>query len=385
MLVALALSAHAVHVPQPNAGSSGRTHCAPQRLSPALQRKSHTPAPHVGAALAGELHALPHARQWLTELLRSASQPLPRLTSQSAKPALQLKPHSPPAHTGVALAPPPQRAAQRPQCSVERFKSTSQPLRGSPSQSPKPGSQLIRQPPEVHIGVERGPEVHTVPHAPQLLLVLRLVSHPSRSSPLQFAVAAVQTSGGRAASTPVSATSAAVITPVSGSTEASVVAAAPSFASASIAASSTGAPPSIAPSARSASRCATAPSGRDASSSSSMGCPQAASEKTVAERKNRFVNCITNVLRVCGRECGARALNERRSSPRGPLIHGGVVGVARGERFFLRRGQRVARGGSSVLRGGRERVTWPPLFLSAPRRSPRCCARHARRPCSSAI
>jgi hypothetical protein len=115
------------------------------------------PALQMAMEFAGARQAAPHLPQCWTLLFRSTSHPFVTFASQSAKPMLQLSPHIPAAHTALAFAPPRQRLVQRPQCSVERFRSTLHPLRGFPSQSPKPELQERRQVPAEHIAVVLSP------------------------------------------------------------------------------------------------------------------------------------------------------------------------------------------------------------------------------------
>src|SRR4051794_637032 len=92
--------------------------------------------------------AVPQARPQAPQLRRSesicASQPLPRLSpSQSAKPAAQLPVQTPPEHAGTGTLLPEQITPQAPQLPAPPKRSDSQPLVGSPSQSPKPPAQEI--------------------------------------------------------------------------------------------------------------------------------------------------------------------------------------------------------------------------------------------------
>jgi hypothetical protein len=64
----------------------------------------HTPAAHVAVPPVGAGHALPQRPQCAMAVLVLASQPLAGLMSQSPKPALQVNPHVPETHEGVALA-----------------------------------------------------------------------------------------------------------------------------------------------------------------------------------------------------------------------------------------------------------------------------------------
>lgn len=100
----------------------------------------HAPATHVGAALLGA-HVALHAPQWLSDVRVSTSQPLAAIRSQSAKPGLHAPTvQIPPTQRPVPLAAV-QRDPQAPQCCASVIVFVSQPLKGSPSQSPKPKEQ----------------------------------------------------------------------------------------------------------------------------------------------------------------------------------------------------------------------------------------------------
>jgi hypothetical protein len=87
---------------------------------------------------------------------------------QSAKPALQVTRQEPPAQAAEALGPATQALPQRPQCIEDAVRSTSQPLAALASQSPKPVLHAITpQAPAAHDGVAWGTE-HARPHMPQL-------------------------------------------------------------------------------------------------------------------------------------------------------------------------------------------------------------------------
>jgi len=89
----------------------------------------------------GKEQATPHILQLLASLCRSTSQPLVVLPSQSPRPVAQaVRVHTPPTQ---APTPPAKlhALAQRPQSESVVERSVSQPLEGSPSQSPKPVAQ----------------------------------------------------------------------------------------------------------------------------------------------------------------------------------------------------------------------------------------------------
>jgi hypothetical protein len=113
--------------------------------------------------------AVPHAPQFIAEVLVSVSQPLAALRSQSAKPRRHAPiAHAPIAHVASALANEHTRP-QPPQFEASARRSSSQPLPGSRSQSPKFASQRTTtqsraaQPFTATCG-----SMHTRPQSPQL-------------------------------------------------------------------------------------------------------------------------------------------------------------------------------------------------------------------------
>jgi hypothetical protein len=94
----------------------------------------HMPAAHVALAL-GKLHAFPHDPQFAGDVVRSTSQPLAALWSQSPNPVAQpLATHVPPTH--ATLLPGIEHAvAHVPQWPVDVARFASQPFIGSWSQS----------------------------------------------------------------------------------------------------------------------------------------------------------------------------------------------------------------------------------------------------------
>ncbi len=216
-----------------------------QLPKPALQAMPHAPIAQVGVALARAGQAFPHAPQFETLAVRSVSQPLPTIMSQSPRPLMQpamrhteasqvavppeavhMRAHAPqfealvrvstsqpsaasplqsekPATHDTTQAPSTQpgkplgRAGhsfmQRPQWVTLVRTLVSQPLVALPSQSPKPSSQRATvHRPATHAGVPLG-GLHTEPHDPQLPLLVRVsTSQPSVTSPLQSAKPALQ-------------------------------------------------------------------------------------------------------------------------------------------------------------------------------------------------
>jgi hypothetical protein len=112
-------------------------------------------------------HTLPHAPQLALLALRSASQPLAALPSQSPKPALHATPQAPLAHAGPALGTW-QRFTHAPQRWGSLLRLVSQPLAGSPSQSPHPCRQVKAQRAPAHAALALGRRGQTLPHWPQL-------------------------------------------------------------------------------------------------------------------------------------------------------------------------------------------------------------------------
>jgi hypothetical protein len=159
-----------------------------QLAKPALQAPTvHCEAAHTAVPLL-TAHARPHPPQ-LPALLRvSTSQPLLASPSQSAKPAVQVSAQRPEAHAGTALSPPMHIVPHAPQWATLDLRSASHPLLAFMSQLPKPSAQR----PMVHwlsthAAVPFGGS-HTRPHAPQCpVLVRRSTSQPLLGSMSQSA------------------------------------------------------------------------------------------------------------------------------------------------------------------------------------------------------
>jgi hypothetical protein len=146
----------------------------------------HAPATQRAEAF-GRAQGLPHPPQWVSEVRVSASQPLPLLPSQSAKPGSHIETrHTPSRQTGV---PPAVGHAfpQRPQCVRLVAVDTSQPLAGFMSQSAKPGLQeatMHAPPSQVGVALE---SAQTLPQRPQCELLVRRSVHATpeqRSKPI---------------------------------------------------------------------------------------------------------------------------------------------------------------------------------------------------------
>ena len=138
---------------------------------------AHAPAAHVGVALASE-HALPQPPQFAGSDRTSTSHPSGDDPSQSANPVA----HAPIAHAPDVHAAPAfgklHACPHEPHDVTVEVRSTSHPLPFWPSQFPHP----VWHTPMTHAPVAHPPlacwGAHTAPHAPQLVAVARLVSHP---------------------------------------------------------------------------------------------------------------------------------------------------------------------------------------------------------------
>ena len=111
--------------------------------------------------------ARPQAPQWFWETRVSISQPSSGAVLQSAKPVLHVIEQRPEEQRGVACGPATQGARQAPQWSVSVLRSDSQPLVTLPSQSPRPPAQV-----EVHTPRAHMPMPQERPQAPQLVLLV---------------------------------------------------------------------------------------------------------------------------------------------------------------------------------------------------------------------
>jgi hypothetical protein len=156
-----------------------------QLPNPLLQVPSvHTLLTHVSLAFA-RLHTVPHAPQFARLVVRSVSQPLAELPSQSPLPVLQVAiPHTPFTQFGV----PPvdgQTCPHAPQLFTSVLSAVSQPSFGLPLQSLYPDAQEGTQAPDVHAFVPCA-FVQATPQAPQFDAVLSAVSQPFRALPSQL-------------------------------------------------------------------------------------------------------------------------------------------------------------------------------------------------------
>jgi len=148
-----------------------------------------TPRRQAPTALGGLLHARPQAPQWLGEVCGSTQTP-----EHVRLGAVQVAVHVPPEQ----LCPAAQARPHMPQLAVE-LSGASQPSTGLLLQSPKPVLQVVRHTPAVQAGVplRAAPEGHTSPHDRQLVIVPRPTSQPLRGSVSQSAKPARQVTSQR--------------------------------------------------------------------------------------------------------------------------------------------------------------------------------------------
>lgn len=142
----------------------------------------------VGQQTSVPVHIVPQLRHVAVDV-RSASQPLGSMLSQSSKPELQVKLQLPELHVADMTFARVEQLTSDPQPEPHvagEFRFTSQPFAGLPSQSEKPALQLAMPhvPATVHMPVAFAGEQLT-PQPPQLLLVLSRTSQPSDTRPLQ--------------------------------------------------------------------------------------------------------------------------------------------------------------------------------------------------------
>ena len=172
---------------QPFAGSPS------QSPKPSSQRAMpQRPAAHTPVARAGA-QARPQAPQWAAAVLRSTSQPVVALPSQSPRPAGQRSPQRPAVQVATPFGPDAQANPQAPQCATSEAVSRSQPLTALPSQSRNaPSQEATAQRPPVQVAVARL-KAQRAPHAPQCATsVAGSTSQPLAASPSQSAAPASQ-------------------------------------------------------------------------------------------------------------------------------------------------------------------------------------------------
>ncbi len=164
-----------------------------QSARPALHVKPQLPLEQVGVAPARAGHGLLQPPQWAVSTLVLRSQPLAGLPSQSAFGALQVKPQLPPEQVGVAPGRAGHALLQPPQWARSVLVLRSQPLTAFPSQSAFGPVQEKPQLPLAQVRVEPGRLGHELLQAPQCarsLPVLR--SQPLAALPSQSAFGAMQ-------------------------------------------------------------------------------------------------------------------------------------------------------------------------------------------------
>lgn len=149
-----------------------------QSAKPALQApRAQEPAVQRAVALGYE-HTRPHIPQLLT-VPRLVSQPLAGSPSQSPKPLLHVKLHRPAAHEDTALGRAGHAFAQAPQWLTLALVSTQL----EPHKVCEPGQVSTHDPvAALHVGVDAG---QRTPQAPQFIAVSSDVSQPSPAAPLQ--------------------------------------------------------------------------------------------------------------------------------------------------------------------------------------------------------
>jgi hypothetical protein len=141
-----------------------------QSPKPRRQLPAQVPDTQVATALAGVGQARLHTPQWATSLARVTSQPSARLLLQSATPLRQaVVEHAPATHP----CPVGQTVPQAPHWLALVRVSVSQPLRASPSQSAKPALQVRPHWPSVQVGVVLGRAGQARPQAPQCATLVR--------------------------------------------------------------------------------------------------------------------------------------------------------------------------------------------------------------------
>lgn len=155
------------HAPQLDASVLRLKHPLPQAVVPEAQVLPQVAIEHTSP----RPHTVPQRPQFVLVVV-AVSHPLTTSPSQSPNPGTQLPiPHRPIAHEGSALGAVHTVVHALHAVGVE-FRSVSQPLVGSPSQSPEPGSQRSPHAPRVHTAVALGPPGHIRPHAPQWFRLL---------------------------------------------------------------------------------------------------------------------------------------------------------------------------------------------------------------------
>ena len=139
---------------------------------------------HAGVPLS-TAHTLPHWPHAATLFVVEVSQPFPTLPSQLPQPEAHVMPHAPAEHEGVPFCEL-HTLPHAPQFDTFVAVFISQPLLCTLSQFAKVPVQLTSwQVPVAQVSVALA-RLHPMPHAPQSVSVVRLVSQPSEYWPLQF-------------------------------------------------------------------------------------------------------------------------------------------------------------------------------------------------------
>ncbi len=135
-------------------------------------RTWYGPAKHAGPQLPAVQtppeHDVAQVPQWALVVLRLVSQPSDAMPLQSPKPALQVKPHVPEEHVGVALAGVGHTLPQMPQLVRDVLRLVSQPLLATRSQSAYGDTHTNAQVPAAHTGVPLEAAGQVCAHDPQL-------------------------------------------------------------------------------------------------------------------------------------------------------------------------------------------------------------------------
>lgn len=143
----------------------------------------HAPSTQVAVAFEGRQSA-PHAPQCATVVRRLVSQPFEASPSQSPKPRSQVSPHAPPRHAAVALEPPGHAREHDPQAVGSESSAAQRPAQ----KVVPPLHTLLHEPIEQAV-----PVGHRLPQRPQLELSADVgVSQPFSALPSQLSKPATQ-------------------------------------------------------------------------------------------------------------------------------------------------------------------------------------------------
>ncbi len=146
----------------------------------------HVPPVQLTTAFALAGHAFPQAPQWLVLVDEFTSQPSTGTPLQSRKLPRHAKPHAPPEQLVVAFARAGHALPQDPQLETSAVVFASQPSAATPLQLPKPPEHVKPHAPPEQFVVAFARAGHTTPHDPQLLALLDvLTSQPSAATALQ--------------------------------------------------------------------------------------------------------------------------------------------------------------------------------------------------------